>query len=138
MKFSSWLQTQLIKRGWDQSEVAKRAQMTGYYISKTQVSRIINGDRQAGPDACIAIAHALGLSREEVFKARGWLLTASEDPVQPNMTPQVAEVIRQLLRLPQDTQELVVYPLKAQLDTIIKALERPATSTPSPTSRLKA
>lgn len=126
MKFASWLQSQLTQRGWDQSEIIKRAKMSGYPISHTQISRIVNGDRKAGPDACIAIAHGLGMSREDVFRARGWLTKPSDTLNQAVLAPSMAEVMRTLTGLPQDTQELVAYPLKAQLDTIIKALDRPA------------
>ncbi len=38
-----------------------------------QLLHIINGTREAGAEACIAIAYALGYPREEVFRARGLL-----------------------------------------------------------------
>lgn len=126
MEFASWLMNQLTQRGWDQSELINRARMSGHRISHTQISRILNGDRKAGPDACIAIAHGLSLPREDVFLARGWLQKSSGAPYEAALAPAMAEVIREVKALPHDTQELIAYPLKAQLDTIVKALDRPA------------
>lgn len=122
MVFGSWLQNQITERNWDQSELARRATMAGYRISSTQISRIVSGDRKAGPDACISIAHALGIPREEVFRARGWLIKPSNIPQEPILAPAMAEVVREIKSLPQRAQELAAYPLKAQLDTLIEAL----------------
>lgn len=125
MDFASWLQNELTKREWDQYEILRRAKMSGYRISHAQVSRIINGTRQAGPDACIAISHALGMPREDVFRARGWLQKPSDSPQSPVLAPPMVEVINILKDLPQGTQELVAPSLKAHLDTVVTALEWP-------------
>mgnify|MGYP000704688879 CR=1 FL=1 len=125
MDFASWLQNELTKREWDQYEILRRAKMSGYRISHAQVSRIINGTRKAGPDACIVIAHALGVPREDVFRARGWLQEPSDPQQSTVLSPPIVEVINLLKGLPQGTQELVAPSLKAHLDTVITALDRP-------------
>ncbi|HEX2951375.1 MAG TPA: helix-turn-helix transcriptional regulator [Armatimonadota bacterium] len=67
-EFANWLQDQLTQRGWDQAELARRGN-----ISPAQVTRIMSGERRAGPDACRAIARALQLPPEEVFRQAGLL-----------------------------------------------------------------
>ena len=42
-------------------------------MTSGQVSRIISGERKAGPTACVVIARALGLPPEEVFRIAGLL-----------------------------------------------------------------
>ena len=73
MSFGDWLQKEIEKRKWSQTELARR---TG--IAQGQISKIITGNRNAGPEICIEIAQALGISREEIFRVRGWLLSEAE------------------------------------------------------------
>lgn len=100
MLFHEWLQGEMEKRGLDQAELARRAELTS-----GTVSNVLNGNRQAGPDFCIAIARALGLPREEVFRARGWLLSsgtsASDDPA-------LLELVTELDELPGSVRESVI------------------------------
>lgn len=85
MDFSDWIQEQLAARGWDQAELARRMNMTS-----AQVSRVVTGGRGAGVDFSIALARALGVPREEVFRARGWLLRAPAETIHPGTDPRAA------------------------------------------------
>ena len=103
VEFAHWLQKQLIKRQWDQKDLLSR--MKDHQISQGQLSRIIKGTRQAGPEACIAIAHALEISREEVFIVRGWLLREFESP---SLDPRALELAKEVSSLPVKTRELAL------------------------------
>lgn len=79
MDFNMWLQNRLDERGWNQSKLAQRSG-----ISQGQIARIMNGTREAGPRVCRAIARALNLPEEEVFRAAG-LLTKSNGDEPPTL-----------------------------------------------------
>lgn len=118
MTFSSWLLQELNKRNWGQNDLSRAAKRAGYKLSQAQISNIINNNRKAGGDTCIAIAHALGVPREEVFRARGWLLREPQQVVPPNTSPKAAQVIRLLTELPLDAQEAASEALYGQLRVI--------------------
>lgn len=116
MDFPKWLQAQLDERGWLQSDLARHATMAGYKLSSGQLSYILSGERGAGPEACIAIAYALGISRDEVFRARGWLLREAEPVVPPSTAPEVANVARRLQALPANERAQVAQVIEGILN----------------------
>jgi transcriptional regulator with XRE-family HTH domain len=59
-EFIAWLQEQLTQRGWDQAELARRSRITTAHIS-----RLLTGENQPGPEACVKLARALQLPPEE-------------------------------------------------------------------------
>jgi len=61
--FTDWLEQQMLRRGWTVSELARRAD-----LKPASLSRILNGTRDAGLDACIGIAKALGISVDAVVR----------------------------------------------------------------------
>ncbi len=70
-------------------------------ISPAQISRLLNGLSKPGPDACLALAHALHLSPETVFRAAGIL------PPKPTQD-ETSEIINyQLSRLPRRVREQI-------------------------------
>lgn len=92
--FSQWLEDQLRIRGLKPADLSRASG-----VSNATISRILNSTRQAGPDACKAIARALNISQEEVFRQRGFL-----DPLPPgvsdnHITPEEREHIRLLRAL---------------------------------------
>lgn len=115
MDFAQWLEIKLNKRGWGASDLAKAGKNAGYKISRGQFSHIINGTRYAGPEACIAIAHALELPREEVFRARGWLLPHSPGH---QLDPRAEELARKVSALPSKSRELAFDAIGPVLDSI--------------------
>ncbi|MBA3533695.1 MAG: helix-turn-helix transcriptional regulator [Ardenticatenales bacterium] len=121
MDFAEWLQGELDRRGWDQAELARRSGIT-----TAQVSRVISGGRNAGADFCIAIANALNLSREEVFRARGWLLSEPEKVVPPGTDPLVTQVAEELISLPVELRELSVRAILAVLKAVRGGQHYPA------------
>lgn len=102
MEFTLWLQVELNKRGWDQAELARRSGIT-----KAQISRVLVGERSAGVDFCIAIARALGLPREEVFRARGWLLREPDEIVPAGTNSRIERLIKHINTLAPEVQELL-------------------------------
>ena len=74
LDFSAWLQKQLDDREWRPTELARRANM-----SDAAVSRIMRGERKADPDSLIAIAKALKIPAEQVFRAAGILPPTHEE-----------------------------------------------------------
>lgn len=103
MEFSNWLQDELNKRGWDHAELVRR---TG--LSSGGVSHVMNGDRKAGPDFCIAVARAFGISREEVFRARGWLIREPEQVISPLAPPRVIDHMERLINYPPVIRDLLL------------------------------
>lgn len=124
MKFSEWVEQELNRRGWNHSDLVRRSEETGYAISQSQFWRIMNEERQAGPDACISIAVALGISREEVFRARGWLLREADQIVRPEAGPEVRQAVSRLQDLPQGSQERAAFALDALLDAMEAEIRR--------------
>lgn len=68
MTFSDWLASELNKRDMSQADLARKSDLT-----RGAVSHLINQQRQPGPDACLAIARALSLPPELVFRQAGLL-----------------------------------------------------------------
>lgn len=74
--FSEWLLYEMNTRGFSQSELARRAN-----ISQSMISHVINGRRNPGTDFCKAIAHALKMPPKTVLLAAGIFSEKSEtDP----------------------------------------------------------
>lgn len=73
MDFSEWLQKELNKRKWRPTDLAKRAN-----ISDAAVSRILKGERKADTDSLKAIAKALNISAEQIFRHAGLLPPENE------------------------------------------------------------
>lgn len=106
MRFSDWLQQELNNRGLNSYDLAKLTKASGFKISRSQITHILNETRKAGPDACIAIAYALDLPREEVFRARGWLLREPSEVIPPSASTKAAKLIKELTALPLPMQEM--------------------------------
>ena len=117
MEFASWLENQLNKRSWSQRELVRRSKMSGHKISQGQLSHIINGTREAGPEACIAIAYALGVPREEVFQARGWLLSKPEESFEPDIDPRSKQLAKGVSALPFGSREVTLDAMEAMLQS---------------------
>ena len=76
--FSGWLQEELKKRGMSQADLSRKSG-----LSTAAVSRIMGGSRGVGAEACTAIARALKLPPETVFRQAGLLPWEPEEPVDP-------------------------------------------------------
>ena len=78
MEFTEWLEQELKNRRWTPSDLANQAG-----LGNSTVTRILNKDRNPGPDFCRAIAKALGQPEELVFRQAGLLspLAGDEDEI---------------------------------------------------------
>lgn len=117
MNFSQWLQEELNKRGWSQRDLIRQVRSVGYQLSPGHLSHILNETRQANAETCIGIAQALGLSREEIFRARGWLLTTPEKVFEPEVDPRAEQLARQVSDLPTYSREVTLKLMKAVLES---------------------
>lgn len=61
-----WLLKELRQRGWSQSELARRAE-----VSTAQVSRVLSGTSDPGYRFCYRVAHALGVPEEQLLRMAG-------------------------------------------------------------------
>lgn len=68
VEFSGWLQDEMNKRGWNNSELARRAGVT-----RGAIGNVLRGDRRPGSDLAAAIAKAFGMRPDEVFQIAGIL-----------------------------------------------------------------
>lgn len=91
--FGEWLQKELEKRSWSQSEMSRRSG-----ISQAQIGRLIAGTRNPGYDACEAIAHTLGYSVDTIYRIAGLL------PKSRSNTPDMDAVIEAMQDLPEAWQ----------------------------------
>lgn len=66
--FANWLRAEIRQRGLTNRELARQMG-----VDPGTVSRVLNGERQAGPDFCTALAEALGLDPAHVFRLAGLL-----------------------------------------------------------------
>lgn len=67
-EFAEWLSQELRSRYWTPATLANEA---GTYPAT--ITRILSGERNPGPDVCVAIANALNYPPELVFRKAGIL-----------------------------------------------------------------
>jgi transcriptional regulator with XRE-family HTH domain len=68
-RFASWLITELLRRGWTQSELARRSEG----VSRPTISNILASGHEPSWDFCNSIAHGLGIPPGVVFREAGLL-----------------------------------------------------------------
>ena len=71
--FSEWLQAEMDKRGWSQSDLARSAD-----LNRAVINKLLNGKSHPQPATLEAIARALRVPLETIYRAAG-LLPASAD-----------------------------------------------------------
>lgn len=76
MNFVEWLTSELDKRDWTASDLARHSG-----ISKGSISNIISGVRQPGNDVCEGIARAFKISPEVVYRRAGLLPPLPEEDI---------------------------------------------------------
>jgi len=67
-KLQRWLASQIGARDWNYSELAEKAG-----LSPATISLVMKGERGVGPDFCNAVARALNIPPDEVFRQAGLL-----------------------------------------------------------------
>lgn len=100
-EFTEWLEKELRNRGWRPADLAHRAR-----VNTGTISNILNGFRRAGPDVCLAIARALKVPPEEVFRRAG-LLPPLPAPVDDATLKELEDIVKKLD--PEERQEVLEY-----------------------------
>lgn len=109
-EFKEWIEQEMQKRSWRQIDLARAGG-----IDPVTLNRILSMERKAGPDSCQAIARALGLPPEEVFRRAGLL------PKLPEENSTLRRITLRLRELLDDDRGQAVLP---QIDVIVEALYR--------------
>ena len=73
LKFAEWLQSEMNKRGWSQSDCARSAD-----LNRAVINKLINGKSRPQPATLIAISRAFRIPVETAYRAAG-LLPPSPD-----------------------------------------------------------
>ncbi len=73
ISFSEWLQKEMNKRGWSQSDLARAAD-----LNRAVINKLLNGKSHPQPATLEAISRALKIPVESTYRAAG-LLPASTD-----------------------------------------------------------
>ena len=68
LRFSEWLQSELDKRGWSQSDCARSAN-----LNRAVINKLLNGKSRPQPATLAAIARAFKIPVETVYRAAGLL-----------------------------------------------------------------
>ena len=71
--FSEWLQAEMNKRGWSQSDLARAAD-----LNRAVINKLLNGKSHPQPSTLEAISRALKIPIEITYRAAG-LLPANSD-----------------------------------------------------------
>ena len=102
--FSEWLQAEINKRGWSQSDLARSAD-----LNRAVINKLINGKSHPQPGTLESISRALKLPIESAYRAAGLL------PVNPDNDETIEEAIH-VLKSIQSAQR------KATAVALLKAL----------------
>ena len=102
--FSEWLQAEIDKRGWSQSDLARYAD-----LNRAVINKLLNGKSHPQPPTLEAISRALKIPIEITYRAAGLL------PTNPENDDAIEEAIHVLKRI-QNSQR------KATAIALLKAL----------------
>lgn len=99
LRFSEWLQEQMDRNDWSQTDLAERSG-----LSPGAIGNLVREERNPSPDSLIALAHALKISPEEIFRIAGLLPELEE-------RNQLLETINHLAAQlpPEDRQDVAEY-----------------------------
>lgn len=73
LSFSEWLQAEMDKRGWSQSDMARAAE-----LNRAVINKLLSGKSHAQPTTLEAISRALKIPLETLYRVAG-LLPANSD-----------------------------------------------------------
>jgi len=68
LRFVEWLQSEMNKRGWSQSDCARAAD-----LNRAVINKLLNGKSRPQPPTLAAIARAFKMPIETVYRAAGLL-----------------------------------------------------------------
>lgn len=101
--FVKWLEEEMAARKWRPADLARAG---GLYTST--LSKILNEDRQPGPDVCLSIAKAFDIPPDIVFRQAG-LLPKLPGPEQDPTFQDILDVVKNMT--PKERAELLDYAL---------------------------
>ena len=90
--FSEWLQTEMNKRGWSQSDLARCAD-----LNRAVINKLLNGKSHPQPPTLEAISRALKIPLETTYRAAGLLPANTESD---DATEEAVHIFKSI----QDTQ----------------------------------
>ncbi len=99
--FAKWLAAEISARGWTAAELAARCR-----TSNATITRILNRERNAGPEVCSAIANALKMPPEDIFRRAG-LLPSLPTPVEDLNLTELRDVMKYLQ--PRERRQILEY-----------------------------
>ena len=74
MRFTEWLQTEMDKRGWSQSECARACD-----LNRAVINKLLNGKCKPQPVTLMAIARGFKIPVETAYRAAGLLPTSNHE-----------------------------------------------------------
>ncbi len=101
----AWVEGELKKRDWSLSDLAKKAN-----LHPGTISNILTKTRKPGPDVCLAIADALNLPEETVFRYAGLLRH------KPEADSEAEEMLHLFQQLGEDKRKLALIMLRAWVE----------------------
>ena len=113
--FVDWLQKELDKRNWNRSELVRQARACGHKLTTSQVSRVMTREQVGTVEVIMAIASALDLPSEDVFRVRGWL---SDSAIK--VDPRAQLLAKEVSALPSDSKEAALDVMESVLYSIRK------------------
>lgn len=130
--FPTWVNEQLRERQWSEADLSAKARERGYRLESSHLNRILNRERGAGVQTVISIAHGLGVSREEAFRARGWLLPSAQETLEAisgeidrkSNDPRLLELVTEILDLSLPVRSALLNSMVAMLRTAQVALDQ--------------
>lgn len=93
--FGDWLKNQIKQKGMTQAELAKRIKVT-----PSLISHLLAGDRGTTTENIVAIARALNIPPEEVFRASAGIVIPN-----PNRFTEKAEHIINSFKMPETKEK---------------------------------
>jgi transcriptional regulator with XRE-family HTH domain len=72
--FAEWLQAEMDKRGWSQSDLARAAE-----LNRAVINKLLNGKSHPHPSTLEAISRALKVPLEIIYRAAGFLPADSDN-----------------------------------------------------------
>ena len=80
LRFSEWLQLELDRRGWSQSDCARSAN-----LNRAVINKLLNGKSRPQPSTLTAIARGFKMPVETAYRAAGYLppsIDGDEDTIE--------------------------------------------------------
>jgi transcriptional regulator with XRE-family HTH domain len=74
LRFTEWLETEIRKRGWSQSECARACD-----LNRAVINKLLNGKCKPQPVTLIAIARGFKIPVETAYRAAGLLPPSNHD-----------------------------------------------------------